>query len=151
MASGSDSADADLGVIAASAASGLSGGLVIIAAGLTLLLGAQTLDMLRGAVPLMVGSSLLLLGASNVVLGWNIRKVRGWAAQAACVLAGLAALAALVWAVLLIMNGFFSLLACAIVPVNIASAAAAFVRIAPGKIADAARRRLEEQGLDVGT
>jgi hypothetical protein len=144
------STEADLSAIVPSGTAGLFGGWVIITGGLTVLLGVQTLDILRGALPLCVGASLLLLGAPNVYLGWNVRKGRGWAAQWAFVLGALAAVAALAWAVLLILAGFFSLLACLLVPINGLGAAAAFAQIVPGKAADAARLRLAEQGLDFG-
>lgn len=142
--------EADLKAIAPSGSAGLSGGTVIVAGGLTALLGVQTLDMLRGASPVVVGGCLLALGLANVVLGWNVRKGRGWASQAAFAVGALAALTALAWSVVLILNGFLSVLSCLLVPVNGLAAAAAFFRIGPGKLADAARARLEEQGLDLG-
>jgi hypothetical protein len=145
-----NTSDQDLAAMTPSSTSALIGGFIMVIGALTALLGFQTLDMLRGALPMLVGGAMMLLGLANLWLGWNIRKVRGWAAQSAVAVAGASALAALVWSVVLILAGFFSLLACVVVPLNLGSAAVAWGRIAPGRRADAARARLVEQGLGGG-
>ncbi len=146
-----DTSDADLAAVTPSAASGFTGGIVMVAGALQTLLGVQTFDMLRmQGTALGAALLLLVLGVPNLVLGWNVRKVRGWAAQWGFVLAGAAGLMDLGWAVFLVLSGFFSPLAFVLVPINLAAAVMAYGRLKPGKAADAARRRLAQQGFDAG-
>jgi hypothetical protein len=56
----------------------------------------------------------------------------------------------LLWSILLMLDGFLSVLSWVLVPVNSLAVAAAWVQVRPGKEADAARLRLEEQGMDFG-
>ncbi len=151
MGHGSDTSDADLTAVTPNAASGFTGGVVIIAGALQSLLGVQTFDMLRmKGLALAAALGLLALGIPNVVFGWNIRKLRGWGAQGGVVVATVAALADLVWGGFLVQSGFFSPLAFVLVAINATAAVLALGRIKPGRAADAARRRLEEQGFDAG-
>jgi hypothetical protein len=94
---------------------------------------------------------MLIAGIATVAVGFFVMKARGWAAIAGTVAVGTIVFAQSGWVVYGLANGFVSLLAFGVPPLALAATVLAGIAI-PGSLrADEARRRLAEQGLNMGT
>lgn len=149
--SSSDQEERDLAAIAPSRQTAIAGGVVLGVGIFTTLLGVQTQSawQMRG-LALIATILLFVLGPVAVVLGWNLRKARGWAAFGACALTGGTSLFIALWSLYALLNGFLSLLSFALVPGNAVAAFLSWTRLEQTRSADAARERLAAQGLDSG-
>ena len=145
------SVEDDIRAIMATPLSRAGGALLMLAGFFTALLGVQSLLVLRFeglAVAVVVVQ--LLLGIATFGLGVGVVRVRGWAAIGGTVSAALMALCGVVYLVLALLGGLFSLLAVGVVPLAAIAALVAALNIGPGRRADAARERLRDQGLETG-
>jgi hypothetical protein len=143
--------DADLAVIAPTRQTALAGGVGIGVGAFTTLLAVQTSSVWRMEGLALVATLLLFVfGPGAIFLGWNLRKVRGWAALGAAVLSGVASLAIALWSVYALLSGFLSLLSFAMIPGHAIVCVLAWGRVRPTRVADSARARLAAQGLDGG-
>jgi hypothetical protein len=145
--------DDDLDAIQPTSMSRAGGGLLAVTGGFTVVLSLQTW-LLIVRVPLVIqllAIVMTLLGPAQVYLGWKVTRLHGWAASAGAACAGAGALVSLIWAVYAFLHGVLSLLSVFLVPVSIIAAILTGVCIAQGRVADAARARLAQHGMEVGT
>jgi hypothetical protein len=149
--SNTEQEERDLLAIAPSRQTAIAGGVVLGVGIFTTLLGVQTQSawQMRG-LALIATILLFVLGPVAVVLGWNLRKARGWAAFWACALMGGTSLLIALWSLYALLNGFLSLLSFALIPGNAVAAFLSWTRLEQTRSADAARERLAAQGLDSG-
>jgi hypothetical protein len=140
--------DADLEAVTPTRLSRIGGGVAIATGLYTLLLAIQTMAAIRfeGAMELIV-PAMLALGAVLLVLGWFLRKFRGWAALGVAIVGGVAALLALVWFVMSFLIGLLTLMPLIVSFAATASCVLAALSVGPARRADAARARLDEQGM----
>lgn len=93
---------------------------------------------------------MLAAGIAAIVLGFHVMKARGWAAITGTIVVGTIVFAQSGWIVFGLAHGFVSLLAFGVPPLALAATVLAGISI-PGSLrADQARRRLAEQGLNMG-
>lgn len=129
----------------------IAGGLVALAGIVVALTGAQTLAMVTIRGPLApVPYVLALLGVVEIAAGTLVFRARAWAAIAAIASSALDLLASGFWLLLSMGHGLLSLYALASPFVSIVAGIMAFVALGPCERASAARRRLREQGMDLG-
>ncbi|MFO0660992.1 MAG: hypothetical protein U0165_14345 [Polyangiaceae bacterium] len=129
----------------------VGGGGLMLAGLFMLVLAAQTATMLFfDTVVIATLSAMVLLGGSSLVLGWNVSRMRGWAALSGPIIAAVQCIAALGWLVFSFTHGVFSLLAIAIIPLSGLACVLSGLCIDRCHKADLARGRLRAEGLDVG-
>lgn len=145
--------DDDLEAIQPTPMSRVGGGLLAATGGFTVVLSLQTwLLIIR--VPLLIqvlAVLMTLLGPAQVYLGWKVTRMHGWAALSGATCGGAGAVVSLAWAAYALIHGVLSLLSLFLVPVSILAAVLTGACIARGRLADEARARLADHGLEVGT
>jgi hypothetical protein len=145
------SAEEDIAAATPPVIARIAGGLVALAGIVVALTGAQTLAMvtIRGSLEL-APYVLALLGLVEIGAGVLVFRARGWAAIAAAVVSFVNVLASGLWLLVSMGHGLLSLYALASPFVSIVGGVMAIVAVGPCERASAARRRLREQGMDLG-
>jgi hypothetical protein len=145
------SAEEDIAAATPPAVARIAGGLVALAGIVVTLTGAQTLAMVTIRGPLaVVPYALALLGVGEIVAGTLVFRARAWGAIAAVGSSAIDLLASGAWLIVSVGHGLLSLYALASPCVAIVAGIMAFVAMGPCERASAARRRLREQGMDLG-
>lgn len=118
----------------------------------SILLGAQTFGVVGSWNAISMGSVVLMaaLGFLWASLGVLQLRMRGWASRNALISCGIGFVLAVTWMVFSVLHGLFSLFALALIPLTLAAAWLAWRAQVPGRRADEARHRLDEQGLSTG-
>ena len=144
-------AEEDIAAATPPAIARIAGGLVAFAGIVLALTGAQTLAMvtIRGELE-MVPYVLALLGLVEIAAGVLVFRARGWGAIAAVASSAVDLLASGLWLLVSVGHGLLSLYAMASPFVAIVAGIMAFLALGPCARASAARRRLREQGMDLG-
>lgn len=115
------------------------------------LTGAQTLAMVTIRGPLAAMPYVLaLLGVIEIAAGTLVFRARAWGAIGALVGSAMCVLASGFWLLVSMGHGLLSLYALASPFVSIVAGIMAVVALGPCERASAARRRLREQGMDLG-
>jgi hypothetical protein len=129
----------------------IAGGLVALAGLVLALTGVQTLAMvtIRGSLS-MVPYVLALLGVIEIAAGTLVFRARAWGAIAAIGMSFVAVLTSGFWLLVSMGHGLLSLYAMASPFVSLVGGIMAIVAMGPCERASAARRRLREQGMDLG-
>jgi hypothetical protein len=144
-------ADTDLDAIVVPSSVKLAGGLLVGAGVCATLIGIQALFFFRMAGAYQaVGPLALMLGGGCVFFGWGVVRGRSRAALAGLVVGALTLLFSLGWVALSLMNGVFSFISLANLPLSGLAAALVASSLKQVKAIDAARDRLRAQGLDAG-
>ncbi len=127
-------------------------GLQAFAGVLTTLVGIQIVTSVRfanaivGAVPW----AMLALGIATVLVATMVYRTRGWAAVAGAWLSTAATLGIGMWVVFALSSGMLSPLSLLVPPVGFAGALTGFLAIGPCARASAARRKLQDGGIELG-
>jgi hypothetical protein len=129
----------------------IAGGLVALAGIVVALTGAQTLAMVTIRGPLAIAPyALALLGVIEIAASTYVFRARAWGAIAAVASSAVDLLASGLWLLVSVGHGLLSLYALASPCVALAAGIMAFVAMGPCERASAARRRLRDQGMDLG-
>ena len=129
----------------------IAGGLVALAGIVVALTGLQTLAMVTIRGPLaMVPYVLALLGVTEIAAGTLVFRARSWGAIAAIATSVVNVLVTGLWLLVSMGHGLLSLYAMASPFVSMVGCIMAIVAMGPCERASAARRRLREQGMDLG-
>jgi hypothetical protein len=141
-----DIADASTPLIAKA-----SGGLILFAGALFVLMALQTLAVVNIYGFMKVTPYFILaLGVGLVATGVSIFRAQGWAPIAAIVVAALGLIASSVWLVFSFANGLFGLFALGAPGFALASIFGGALSMGPCKKASDARARLAAAGLGFG-
>lgn len=141
----------DLSAIAPQKETVVAGSLVLGVGVLNILLGIQTQSVWRmEGLALAATVLMFVFGVSALVLGWHLRRSRGWAARSASLLTAACALSMGAWSLYALLHGFVSLLSIALVPTGVFASRSAWQRIVQTRAADEARSRLVARGFDGG-
>jgi hypothetical protein len=129
----------------------IAGGLVALGGIVVALTGMQTLAMvtIRGPLALMP-YALSLLGVTGIAAGTLVFRARAWGAIGAVAVSFVNVLVSGFWLVASMGHGLLSLYALASPCVSLVAGIMAVVAMGPCERASAARRRLREQGMDLG-
>ena len=116
------------------------------------LVGLQSVISLNFRSPIVGALPWLMLigGGAMIWLGAKIYRAQGTAAVAGTALAATCALLMSSWFIGTMLMGVFSCLSLVVVPLALGACVTGALAIAPSRQASAARRRLSEQGLDLG-
>lgn len=145
------SAEEDIAAATPPVIARIAGGLVALAGIVVALTGLQTLAMVTIRGPLEIAPyALALLGIVEIAAGTLVFRARGWAAIGAAVTSFVAVLASGLWLLVSMAHGLLSLYAMASPFVATVAGVMAIVAAGPCERASAARRRLREQGMDLG-
>jgi len=145
------SAEEDIAAATPPVIARIAGGLVALAGMVVALTGVQTLAMVTIRGPLaLVPYVLALLGAIEIAAGTLVFRARGWGAIGAVGTSFVNVLASGFWLLVSMGHGLLSLYALASPCVSLVGGIMAVVAMGPCERASAARRRLREQGMDLG-
>lgn len=116
------------------------------------LAGLQTVLSIRFRSPIVSAMPWVMIvgGIAMIWLGAKIYRAHGTAAVAGAVLGAVCGIGMASWFVGTMMLGVFSCISLLVMPLALGACVTAVLAIAPSRRASAARRRLSEQGLDLG-
>jgi hypothetical protein len=140
----------DLDALTISSSVKLAGGTLIGAGVCVGIAGVQLLGMPTGGFVSLVGPVELVLSGGCVFSGWGVVRGRARSADFGIVLGLVTGLFALTWFVFAVMNGFFSPVTLAVLPLAFMATLLIWRRLKDVKKIDEARERLRAQGLDAG-
>jgi len=121
-------------------------GLMVGLTGLQLLLSVRFAHVGLAVVPY----AMLLLGGGQIMLAVFVARARAWAAVASLVVAGFALLSMGTWLVFSVTSGIYSCVGLVVPPLALAAVVTGALSIGPARRADAARRRMRDEGMDLG-
>lgn len=146
------SEDSDLRLLAAPMVLKLAAAISGVAGLFACLGGLQPATSLifREPWPKILVWSLVFGGAAQVILGFLLVRNRESVAIAASILAPLMVLMSAVWLFFALANGAFGCPNLLAIPLGLAAAILSPMSIGPARRASAARRRLSDQGVELG-
>jgi hypothetical protein len=140
----------DLDALTISSSVKLAGGTLIGAGVCVGIVGLQMLGFRTTGLFSLVGPVALVLSGGCVFSGWGVVRGRARSADFGIVLGLVTGLFALGWFVLALMNGLFSPVSLAVLPLAFMATLLIWRRLEDVKKIDEARERLRAQGLDAG-
>lgn len=146
------SEDSDLRLLAAPMVVKLAAAISGIAGLFACLGGLQPATSLifRELWPRLLVWSLVFGGAGQVVMAFLLVRNREWVAIAASVFAPLMLVMSAMWLFFALANGAFGCPNILAIPLGLAAAILSPMSIGPARQASAARRRLSDQGIELG-
>jgi hypothetical protein len=142
----------DVAAITPTLAVKVAGGSAILSGALCLVIALQSTVILQVQGVFQAGSALFLaVGVVAIISGYRLTRMRGGAATLTSAVGCAVLVLALGWFVLALTRGVLIVLALPMLPVAAVSAITSFTSRASVALADAARKRLRAQGLDVGS
>lgn len=143
--------DLDFNALRPTSRSKAAAGVSVMAGFVTLLLANQTNTIIRfeGMFALLILLQ-FVLGAGFLVCGYFVLRMRGWAVWSTMGVGALTAVTSAGWLVFTLANGVVSLMPLLVVPLTAFAGFLAYTSKDDIALAEEARRRMEESGMDLG-
>lgn len=144
--------DRDLAAVTPTGLSRIAGVVAIGTALYTLLMAFQATGLIRSrGMRNLIVPTMVVLGIALLAAGWKIRVLRGQATLAGMVASGVIGLVGAVWFITNLAFGVANLMPLIVVAAAFGSCGLCVATLKAAKQADAARKRLAEHGVNLGS